>query len=182
MRRPFGAGGLARSRRAGCGERVLFAEPSNRNAWGVVSRALVVDDNTDIRLLIEQILRMLGIATVHAPGGREALEILDRDGAPDLIVLDIQMPVMDGWETLNRIRASATVGHVPVILCTVSGAPEDILRAWELGCDAYVAKPVDARALMETAQALLTRSAMERRQIRATETLAARHALMLANG
>lgn len=142
--------------------------------------ALIIDDNADIRLLVDRVLAMIGIDCTQAPGGREALELLTTGFSPEIIVLDVQMPIMDGWETLRRIRTETAARATPVILCTVKGGADDILRGWELGCDAYVSKPFDVRALMSIVRDVAARTALERLAIRAAETENARRAVELA--
>ena len=111
-------------------------------------RALVVDDAADIRLLAELVLSMAGFTVVGAPSGSEALRLLASGDLPDIVVLDVQMPDLDGWETLTRLRNDPRTATLPVVLCTVKGLPEDTLRGWALGCDGYLGKPFDISGLV----------------------------------
>ena len=130
-------------------------------------RALVVDDATDIRLLADLVLTMAGFTVTAAASGSEALRILGGGGElPDIVLLDVQMPEVDGWETLRRLREAPRTAHLPVVLCTVKGLPEDALRGWSLGCDGYLGKPFDIGGLVEELDAVLARDVRERECVR----------------
>lgn len=129
---------------------------------------LVVDDAADIRLLLRTILAAAGHTVIQAPGGTEALDELVRDPTRfDLIVLDLQMPVMDGWDTLTRIRENAATARTPVILCTVKSSADDIARAWRLAADGYLVKPFVVEEFGREVEAVLRRSPAERRAVQA---------------
>jgi CheY-like chemotaxis protein len=102
---------------------------------------LVVDDAPDIRLLMHEVLRVHGFGVDEAEDGADALAVLAAGDVPAVIVLDVQMPGVDGWATLAALRADPRTVDVPVVLCTVRSHPADQLRAWELGCDAFLGKP-----------------------------------------
>jgi two-component system response regulator CpxR len=109
-----------------------------------VRAILVVDDDADIRQLVAELLRLTGYEPATAGSGVEALawlEGLDDDDLPGLVLLDVQMPELDGWDTLRRIRATERLAHLPVVLCTVKSGPVDMALGWSLGCDGYVVKP-----------------------------------------
>lgn len=129
-------------------------------------RALVVDDAPDIRLLADLVLSMAGFTVSGASSGIEALRILEAPELPDIVLLDVQMPELDGWETLSRLRADPRTSELPVVLCTVKGLPEDNLRGWTLGCDGYLGKPFDIGALVEELQGVLARDMDERQALR----------------
>jgi DNA-binding response OmpR family regulator len=127
-------------------------------------RVMVVEDNADVRLLLGRVLRSAKIAVTAAESGRAALALLDSDArAPDAVLLDVQMPELDGWDTLGRIRAHS---DVPVILCTVKGGPTDRARGWRLGCDGYLAKPFDVHDLVAEVHEVVARDARERLAVR----------------
>ncbi|MBV8692557.1 MAG: response regulator [Actinobacteria bacterium] len=115
---------------------------------------LVVDDAPDIRLLIREVLRHSGFAVTEAEDGGQALERLATGPLPTVIVLDVQMPGVDGWATLEALRADPRTAGVPVVLCTVRSHPADQLRAWELGCDAFLGKPFSIDDLIRQVQDL----------------------------
>ncbi|MBI2862583.1 MAG: response regulator transcription factor [Chloroflexi bacterium] len=115
---------------------------------------LVVDDEPRLVQAMRRYLEMEGY-TVHATGdGEEALEKV-RTLVPDLIVLDVMMPSLDGFETLRRLRKSSTV---PVIMLTVRGDEADRIRGLQLGADDYVTKPFSQRELLSRIQAVLRRA------------------------
>jgi CheY-like chemotaxis protein len=129
-------------------------------------RALVVDDAADIRLLADLVLSMAGFRVTAAASGREALDALGRGEIPDVMLLDVQMPEVDGWETLRRVRSDPCTANLPVVLCTVKGLPEDTLKGWSLGCDGYMGKPFDIGGLVDELRGVLLRSHEQRLAIR----------------
>ena len=131
-----------------------------------MSRALVVDDAPDIRLLADLVLSMAGFSVDAASSGMEAVRVLAVGVLPDIVLLDVQMPEVDGWETLTRLRQDPRTADLPVVLCTVKGLPEDTLKGWSLGCDGYLGKPFDIGNLVEELEGVLRRDCMERESIR----------------
>ncbi len=129
-------------------------------------KALVVDDATDIRLLADLVLTMAGFTVSAASSGSEALRKLAAGDLPDIVLLDVQMPDVDGWETLTRVRADPRTADLPVVLCTVKGLPEDTLKGWSLGCDGYLGKPFDINGLVDELHAVLKRSHEQRLAVR----------------
>lgn len=117
---------------------------------------LVVDDEPRIRDMVRMNLEMERYRVLEASDGREALEQL-REHLPDLIVLDVMMPEMDGFETLKAMREVSTV---PVIMLTVRQSEQDKIRGLDLGADDYLAKPFSPRELLSRIRALLRRSLM----------------------
>ena len=117
---------------------------------------LVVDDEPRLIDLIHLNLELEGFHVLEAANGYEALERLKED-LPDLIILDVMMPEMDGFETLKRIRE---VSNVPVIMLTVRQEEGDRIRGLDLGADDYLTKPFSPRELLSRTKALLRRSFM----------------------
>ncbi len=117
---------------------------------------LVVDDEPRMIRFIRMNLELEGYRVSEALNGLEALEKV-RDELPDLVLLDVMMPQMDGFETLERIREISTV---PVIMLTVKAEEEDKIRGLELGADDYVIKPFSPRELSSRIKALLRRVEM----------------------
>ncbi len=143
-----------------------------------MERVLVVDDDPDIRKLLCELLRLSGFVAQPMASGVEALGHLDTvadDDMPALVLLDVQMPEMDGWSTLQRIRSNHRVRDVRVVLCTVKASDEDLDRGWSLGCDGYVAKPFAIAELVREVHAVLDRPEQER----AAHRWAARQALVM---
>jgi DNA-binding response OmpR family regulator len=129
-------------------------------------KALVVDDAPDIRLLADLVLSMAGFTVTAASSGSEALQKLASGDLPDIVLLDVQMPDVDGWETLTRVRATPRTAELPVVLCTVKGLPEDNLKGWSLGCDGYLGKPFDIGGLVDELNAVLKRTPAQRLAVR----------------
>ena len=119
-------------------------------------RILVVDDEPDLVHAVRLYLEMEGYLVFAASNGYEAMEKV-REKLPDLVVLDVMMPEMDGFETLERIR---DVHNVPVIMLTVRGEEADKVRGLQLGADDYVTKPFSQRELLSRIQAVLRRAEM----------------------
>ena len=117
---------------------------------------LIVDDEPRMVRFVRMNLELEGYRVVEASNGLEALEKV-RDELPDLVVLDVMMPEMDGFETLERLREISTV---PVIMLTVKGEEEDRIRGLELGADDYVTKPFSPRELASRIRAVLRRAEM----------------------
>ena len=129
-------------------------------------RALVVDDAPDIRLLADLVLSMAGFTVSAAASGSEALRLLADGDLPDIVLLDVQMPDVDGWETLRRLRHDPRTADLPVVLCTVKGLPEDTLKGWSLGCDGYLGKPFNIGVLVDELEGVLRRDRTERDALR----------------
>ncbi len=124
--------------------------------------ALIVDDDPDLLFLIELILDMDGLAVRRARGGNEALAELRRGSPPDLVVLDVQMPDIDGWDVLRTIRTYPVTADVPVLMCTVKAGVRDLLEGWSLGCDGFVNKPFDVHVLRAAVREALALDPSER--------------------
>jgi two-component system KDP operon response regulator KdpE len=117
---------------------------------------LVVDDEPRMVRFVRMNLELEGYQVSEASNGIETLDKV-RDELPDLVLLDVMMPEMDGFETLERLREVSTV---PVIMLTVKGEEEDRIRGLELGADDYVNKPFSPRELASRIRAVLRRAEM----------------------
>ncbi len=109
-------------------------------------RILVVEDNVDNRELLVKVLVRQGYRVTEAASGEEALDLAARE-RPDLVLMDINLSGMDGLEATRRLKADPRMGGVPVVAITAYAMVGDRERALEAGCDGYIPKPVDVRAL-----------------------------------
>jgi two-component system KDP operon response regulator KdpE len=116
---------------------------------------LVVDDEQRIVNFVRMNLELEGCRVISANNGRDALERV-RDNLPDIMLLDIMMPGMDGFEVLRRLRQFSSV---PVIVLTAKDEPDDRIRGLELGADDYIGKPFEHRELVSRIRAVLRRHA-----------------------
>lgn len=118
-------------------------------------KILVVDDDERMRKLIKDFLSVKGYSVVEASDGQQAVEIFLEDKNIDLIILDVMMPVMDGYEALKTIRQYS---KVPVIMLTARTEERDELKGFELGVDEYIGKPFSPKILVARVEALLRRA------------------------
>lgn len=118
------------------------------------ARVLVVDDDPDIRGLLRQLLERAGYEVVEGASGREGLRTL-YSASPDLVLLDVSMPELDGWQTLERIR---DVSDVPVLMLTARAAELEKVRGLQAGADDYVTKPFGRQELLARVEAHLRRA------------------------
>jgi DNA-binding response OmpR family regulator len=120
-------------------------------------KVLVADDDADLRDLIAFTLAQAGYLVLKAADGPAAVQLFERE-SPDLVVLDINMPGMSGFQVCEAIRKRS---RVPVMMLTVRGEEEDLVRALGLGADDYLNKPFSPRTLLARIKALLRRAGME---------------------
>jgi DNA-binding response OmpR family regulator len=125
------------------------------------SRILVIDDDADIRELVRTLVERAGHEVVEAADGRAGLRAL-YSAPPDLVILDVTMPELDGWATLERIR---DVSEVPVLMLTARTAELERVRGLSGGADDYVAKPFGRQELVARVQALLRRAGARTEQL-----------------
>jgi DNA-binding response OmpR family regulator len=118
------------------------------------ARILVVDDEADIRGLLRELLERAGYEVVEGATGREGLRALYAS-APDLVLLDVSMPEMDGWQALERIR---DVSDLPVVMLTARTAELEKVRGLKAGADDYITKPFGRQELLARIEAHLRRS------------------------
>jgi two-component system, cell cycle response regulator DivK len=105
-----------------------------------VLRILVVEDHVDTRELLTSYFESQGLRVDVAATGLQGLERAVAS-PPDAIVLDLELPEMDGWATAHRLKAHPSTRHVPILAVSAHAFPEDQARAYESGCDAFIAKP-----------------------------------------
>ncbi len=115
---------------------------------------LIADDNRDNRLSLQRLLEDQGCAVCSADDGPTTLELAERQ-VPDLILLDVQMPRLDGLAVVAALKAHPTTGHIPVILLTALGGTDVRLRGLDAGADEFLTKPVDPHELLARVRSLL---------------------------
>ncbi len=121
-----------------------------------VQKILVVDDEARMRKLVSDFLVREGYEVLEAANGEEAMDLFYADKEIVLIILDVMMPRMDGWQVLREIRESS---QVPVIMLTARADERDELKGFDLGVDEYVTKPFSPRTLVARVNAILRRTA-----------------------
>jgi two-component system alkaline phosphatase synthesis response regulator PhoP len=126
------------------------------------TRILVIDDDPDVRTLCRLNLGWAGHEVLEAAGGEQALEMVASD-APDALVLDIMMPVVDGLDVLRRVRNDPATRELPVVVISARVGIEDQVRGLETGADAYVTKPFSPETLTTMVACALGADAEERR-------------------
>ena len=115
---------------------------------------LVADDHADMRVMVKTILERSGFDVEIAADGMEALSVV-RQSSPELIVLDVMMPLMSGFEVLAHLRGSSDTRQIPVILLTAKSLGEDVSTGFRLGADYYIAKPFQTQQLVSGVRTLL---------------------------
>ena len=120
-------------------------------------KILIVEDNPQNMRLLEMVLRAKNYTLLKATDGEEALDIAIRE-RPDLIIMDIQLPKVNGLEVTRKLRETPLFSHTPIIAITAYAMKGDKERVIESGCDAYLSKPINTRELPEMiAEMLLQR-------------------------
>jgi len=120
------------------------------------ARILIVEDHPTIAELVETQLGMEGMCPTKCLGGREALQVLEH-GSFDLVILDIMMPDVDGYEVFRFLQSSSGTRGIPVIFLTAKSSPEDVEHGLALGADHYITKPFSGSDLMQKVTNVLAR-------------------------
>jgi len=128
-----------------------------------MAKILVVDDEEHIVMILKDSLEFSGFQVVTAYNGQEALERTAEDH-PDLIVLDIGMPKLDGWEVCRRLKSDEKTKHIPVIILTAYAQTSDQRKGAQLGADRFVTKPCDLTYLVEEINTLLSKASEENKK------------------
>lgn len=121
----------------------------------MAKKILVVDDEPDILKIVVFRLKKLGYEVTTASNGQEALDFIQKI-KPDLVVLDLIMPVVDGYEVCKQVKADEKLRHIPVILLTASFTGELADKAEKLGADDYLMKPFDPEELLTKVKKFIT--------------------------
>ena len=119
-----------------------------------MKRILVIEDQEDNRAILRDLLSSAGFELIEANNGAEGVAKAEAD-VPDLILMDIQMPVMDGYEATRRIKSIAACAKIPVIAVTSYALSGDEAKTRAAGCDGYVAKPYSPRQMLATIRGFL---------------------------
>jgi two-component system, cell cycle response regulator DivK len=118
-------------------------------------KVLVVEDNSDNRILITDILESLDYSVEVATDGEEGVRMAG-ELVPDLILMDLSLPKMDGWTAAGQIKKTSGLENIPIIALTAHAMVGDRERAIKAGCDDYITKPIDLRALATKLQQYLS--------------------------
>lgn len=113
----------------------------------MAKKILAVDDERHIVRLVQVNLERAGYQVVTAYDGKEALEKVE-DERPDMVVLDVMMPYMDGFEVLQQLRKNPSTRDLPVIMLTAKAQDADVFRGWQMNCDCYLTKPFNPMELI----------------------------------
>ncbi len=117
-------------------------------------RILIVEDQEDNRRILRDVLTSAGFVPLEATTGEEGVTLAEREH-PDLILMDIQLPGLDGYEATRRIKAVPALQQIPVIAVTSDALSGDDVKARDAGCDGYITKPFSPRALLATVREFL---------------------------
>lgn len=119
-------------------------------------KVLIVEDEESLLKLESILLTTKGYLVRGVTTGLAALEAVDEE-APDLILLDVMLPQMDGFEVCSRIKQNPETRHIPVILLTAKKTPEDVARGQEVGADHYITKPFKSAMVMDMIESLISK-------------------------
>ena len=119
------------------------------------SRVMLIDDEKKLLVAIEKYLLIKQFNIIICNSGREALNILRKETV-DLLIIDIMMHDMNGYEFVNKLEKKAKIGHIPFIFLTAKGMTEDRIRGYKIGCKAYLAKPFDPEELVAVIDNILS--------------------------
>ncbi|MFA5975588.1 MAG: response regulator [Elusimicrobiota bacterium] len=117
-------------------------------------KILVVDDEVNILTILKDSLEFSGFFVVTAQDGMEALDMVEKEN-PELLVLDVGMPKLDGWEVCRRLKGDPKTKDIPIIILTAYAQSSDQRKGLQLGADSFIAKPCDFTYLVEQINALL---------------------------
>ncbi|MBR4588460.1 MAG: response regulator transcription factor [Lachnospiraceae bacterium] len=123
---------------------------------------LMVDDEARMRKLVKDFLMKKEYRVLEAADGEEAIDLFFKDGHIDLVICDVMMPKMDGWETVKTIREYS---KVPIIMLTARSEERDELKGFDLGVDEYISKPFSPKILVARVEALLRRSKDKKEEV-----------------
>lgn len=122
---------------------------------GAPRRVLLVEDNLHNRRIFAGILSHYGFEVREAVNGAEAVEAAQASPPPDIILMDLSLPVVDGWEATRRIKSIPERRHIPIIALTAHAMAGDDRRAIEAGCDGYLSKPISPKKVVAEVERVL---------------------------
>ena len=126
-----------------------------------MAKILLVEDNEMNRDMLSRRLQRKGYEILIAIDGAKGIDVATAN-APDLILMDMSLPVMDGWEATRRLKADKALKHIPIIALTAHAMANDREKALEAGCDDYDTKPIELERLLAKMEALLFPSTVEK--------------------
>lgn len=126
-------------------------------------RLLLIDDDPNLILLVKDYLEFRGYEVITAENGREALEVLEND-VPDMIVCDVMMPEMDGYDFVSNIREDERTSWIPVLFLSAKGQAQDRVKGLNVGADVYMVKPFEPEELVAQVEASLKQAFRQRQQ------------------
>jgi two-component system cell cycle response regulator DivK len=127
------------------------------NPAGLAPPIVVVDDDRDAREMLSEYLAFCGFAVHQAEDGREAIDVAERV-RPAVMLIDLMMPRMDGWEAARRLKTDASTRNITIVAVSACTQPGDQERARRVGCDEFVCKPVDLEYLAGLVNRLIERN------------------------
>ncbi|MDH4080779.1 MAG: response regulator transcription factor [Nitrospira sp.] len=128
-----------------------------KTATSSVPTVLMIEDHDDTACLVRFILERNGYAVRHAPDGKNAKRLTESSEPPDLVLLDISLPSLSGFEVLRAIRSTPTWEQIPVVMLTANGRPESMAEATTLGATEYLKKPFTPEHLLRTVASFMSR-------------------------
>jgi CheY-like chemotaxis protein len=131
-----------------------------------MASAMIVDDVGDIRALMSLLLKSCGLEVLEAGSGADAVRLVSESGCPDLVVMDLQMPDMDGWSALSAMREVCTSDRMAVVVCSVKAEDERGNGHVREPVDSYIQKPFANAAFIETITSLVALTPRQRRALR----------------
>jgi two-component system, cell cycle response regulator DivK len=116
---------------------------------------LLVEDNEDNQIVYSTVLRHFGYRVLVAGDGATGIR-LARERRPDIILMDVSIPIIDGWEATRTLKADVTTRPIPIVALTAHALVTDRVKAFEAGCDEYLSKPAEPRLVLETVRRMLS--------------------------
>ncbi|GBE54775.1 MAG TPA: response regulator [Euryarchaeota archaeon] len=114
-----------------------------------MANILVVDDEKDVLILMEKILKYKGYEVITADSGNKALDVINSETKIDLVILDIMMPDINGWEVCRKIKSNPRVSSIPVVMLSALFLEEHIKTSFEVGADDHITKPVNFQKISD---------------------------------